>query len=197
MKFERDTPAISRAPPAWYGPAGIILLMALALVLLWMGREPICKCGVIKFWHGVVNSSENSQHIADWYTPSHVIHGFLFYAILKLLFPKAPFGIRLLAAIGIEAAWEIVENTEYTIQRYRDATIALDYFGDSVLNSVSDTLAMIVGFWLASRWPVRLTVAAAVLSELLTGYLIRDNLTLNVIMLLHPIEAIKNWQTGA
>ncbi len=196
-KFERDHPAITRAPPAWYGPAALLILIGLALVLLWMGRAPICKCGFIKFWHGVVNSSENSQHIADWYSFSHVIHGYLFYAVLHFLFPKAPWGVRLLAAMGIESAWEIIENTEFTIERYRAATISLDYFGDSVVNSVSDTMAMVAGFVLAGRLPVRVTVISALVSEAVMAGLIRDNLTLNIIMLLYPIDAVKLWQIGA
>jgi hypothetical protein len=176
---------------------GLALIAGLAAVLWALGRTPICTCGEIRLWHGVVKSPENSQHIADWYTPSHVIHGFIFYAVLWWLMPKAPFATRLLLALGIESAWEIVENTNFTIERYRTGTIALDYYGDSILNSVMDTAAMAAGFWLASVLPVAVTVALALAAELFTGYMIRDNLTLNVIMLLFPLEAIKTWQSGA
>ncbi len=196
--FRRDHPAITRAPPAWYGPAALLLLIGLAMVLLWMGRTPICKCGFIKFWHGVVNSSENSQHIADWYTFSHVIHGLPFLRGAALTFSEGAHGVRgFWQRLGIESAWEIVENTEFTIERYRAATISLDYFGDSVINSVSDTLAMVAGFVLAGRLPVRVTVISALVSEAVMAGLIRDNLTLNIIMLLYPIDAIKLWQIGA
>ena len=161
-----------------------------------MGQVPICKCGYVKLWHGVVFSSENSQHISDWYTPSHVIHGLAFYGMLWLVGRQWPLGLRLLLAVAIEAGWEIFENTDLVINRYRDVTISLDYYGDSVLNSVCDILAMVGGFVLASRMPVWVTVALVVALELFVLYFIRDNLTLNIIMLIHPLDAIKVWQAG-
>lgn len=173
---------------------GIILLSA--AYLLWIGREPICKCGYIKLWHGQVVSSENSQHISDWYTPSHVIHGFLFYGLLWLVARRLSFGWRLSIATLVEAAWEIVENSDAVIERYRAVTISLDYYGDSVLNVVADIGAMIVGFWLASRLPVWVTVALIVLFEAVTIWLIRDGLALNVLMLLWPLDWVAEWQAA-
>ena len=192
--------------PGRLSPLAIAVLAALltagaAAILLWMGREPICKCGNIKFWQGTVMSSENSQHIADWYTFSHIIHGFLFYGLFWLIrrFTGLPlsFGVALLLAIVIESAWEITENTNAVINHYRSATISLDYYGDSVLNSVCDILAMVLGFLFARIAPVWVTVASALAMEFVVGWLIRDNLTLNVIMLLWPMDWIKAWQGGA
>jgi hypothetical protein len=174
----------------------ILLILATAVVLLLMGREPICKCGFIKLWHGETISAENSQHISDWYSPSHFIHGLLFYWGLAIVLGHLSLGARLSLAVIIEAVWEIFENTDFVINRYREATIALDYYGDSVLNSSADILFMVIGFLAAWRLPVWVSVVLVIALELIVGAIIRDNLTLNIIMLLYPLEAIKTWQMG-
>ncbi|HSA81792.1 MAG TPA: DUF2585 domain-containing protein [Geminicoccaceae bacterium] len=184
--------------PAWtYVLAVAGLLALLASVLLTMGRVPWCECGYVKLWHGVVKSAENSQHLTDWYSFSHVVHGLGLYGIFWLVGRRWPLGLRLTLATAVEVLWEIVENTDFVISRYREATIALDYYGDSVINAEGDVLAFILGFLLAARLPVRASISLAVGLEVVLGYVIRDNLTLNIVMLIHPIEAIKEWQLGA
>lgn len=182
-------------PGAW--PFVVLgIAPAAGAILLWMGRVPICECGYVKLWHGNAFDSGNSQHLLDWYTPSHIAHGFIFYALLHLAARRLGFWPRLTIATLVEVAWEIIENTEAVIQRYREATIALGYNGDSVINSMADVAAMWLGFWLAARLPVRLSVAIVVAMELFVGWMIRDNLTLNVLMLLWPLEAVRAWQAG-
>ncbi|MEZ5828607.1 MAG: DUF2585 domain-containing protein [Hyphomicrobiales bacterium] len=172
----------------------VAIIAAAAVALYAMGHPLICKCGYVKLWHFDVVSAENSQHIIDWYTPSHIIHGFLFYAALWLVAPRLSFGAKLIIAVLVEASWEVIENTDFVINHYREMTISLDYYGDSVINSVSDILFMILGFLLAAWLPVWLTILIAIALELFVGVMIRDNLTLNVLMFVWPMDSILEWQ---
>ena len=193
-----EAPTTSASPMSasvWYSIVPAIVVVQI-LVLLALGRTPICACGTIKLWHGVVHSSENSQHIFDWYSFTHVLHGLLFYLLTWFVMPRAPLAARFAAAVLIEGAWEIVENTNFIIERYRAETIALSYYGDSIVNSVSDTFAMMAGFLLARTLPARGAIALGVVIEVALLYFIRDSLLLNVVMLIYPFDAIKTWQTA-
>ena len=174
--------------------AALVIVMT-AVSLHAMGRPLICTCGTVKLWGGTAGG-DNSQHLADWYSLSHVIHGFLFYALGWLFLRRNPMGERLVAAVTIESLWEILENSRYIIDRYREATIALGYTGDSVINSLSDIGWMILGFLAARRLSLRTTIVLAIVLELVALWAVRDNLTLNVLMLVWPIDAIKHWQAG-
>ncbi len=173
----------------------ICILMVAGVILFSFGRPLICECGTVGLWGRV--GPEQSQMIADWYTPSHIVHGFLFYALLHLVARRWPVARRFLVALIVEAVWEIFENTPMIIDRYREATIALGYSGDSILNSVSDISVMAVGFWAARRFPLWVSIVVVMLLELFPLIVIRDNLTLNVLMLVAPSDAVRMWQAGA
>jgi hypothetical protein len=175
---------------------GLAIIAATAATLLAFGQPPICTCGVVRMWQADVMSAENSQQLSDWYSPSHFIHGLLFYALMWLLFRRQPVRLRVLGAMLLECGWEILENTPMVINRYREATIALGYSGDSVINSVFDVLFMLLGFVFAWRLPVWASVAIGLFLEILCAIVIRDNLTLNVLMLLYPLDSILAWQSG-
>ena len=175
--------------------AALLLLAAAILILFAMGRPPICTCGSVALW-GPVGPTQ-SQMLADWYSASHIVHGLLFYAIMALAAKRWPVERRFLVALVVETAWELLENTPMIIDRYREATMALGYTGDTILNSVSDILMMALGFLAARKLPVWLSVVLLLVLELVPLLVIRDNLTLNVWMLLAPNQAIVNWQAGA
>lgn len=179
----------------WIG-AAIAIVVAQVFALSYMGQPLISASGIVKLWHGVVLSAENSQQISDWYTFSHIIHGFLFYLGLWLLFPRTSVAFRFLLAVGIEVSWEVFENTDFIINRYREQALAQGYTGDSIINSVCDTLAMIGGFLLAYRLPAWMTTCALIALEVFTLVMIRDSLALNIIQLIYPVEMVANWQSG-
>ncbi len=173
-----------------------LILVAAGLIEWASGRPPLCPCGRVRLWTGTVHGPENSQQIADWYSLSHVLHGLLFYALLWAVARRWSVGARFVAVMAVEAAWELLENSPIIIDRYRAATMAWGYSGDSILNSLSDVLFMAVGFLVARRLPVWGSVALGVALELAALVAIRDNLMLNILMLVHPVAAIRVWQGG-
>ncbi len=197
VRYTEAFAAQTRKMPAWtFVLIAASLLAVQAGTELAFGRVPMCTCGTIKLWVGGSQNPEISQQIFDWYSLSHLIHGFGLYGLTWLALRRAPVAARLLLAMLVECGWEILENSSFIIDRYRSETISLNYYGDSILNSLSDTLTMTFGFGLAYRLPVWSIVLAAVFMEALAGYVIRDNLTLNIIMLIYPFDAIRSWQAG-
>jgi uncharacterized protein DUF2585 len=176
--------------------AALLIILAVAVVELAMGRNPICTCGQIALWVGERDSPRTSQMLADWYSLSHIVHGLLLFAALWLVARRWPVQWRFLIALVIEAAWELTENTPFVINRYRTATAALGYSGDSVINSVSDVVMMCLGFLAARKLPVWASIILLLVLEILPLFVIRDNLTLNVWMLLAPNDALRAWQAG-
>jgi hypothetical protein len=176
--------------------AALLIFVAAATALLAMGRNPLCTCGHVALWVGQRDSAETSQMLADWYSLSHIVHGLIFYAALWVVARNWPVERRFLAALFIEAAWEVIENTPMVIDHYRSATAALGYTGDSVINSMSDIAMMCVGFLLARKVPVWAALALLVALEVVPLFVIRDNLTLNILGFLAPNPAIQAWQAG-
>ncbi len=174
----------------------LVVIIIAGLIEWSSGRLPLGPDGTFAWWSADIWSASCSQRVADAYSFSHIIHGIVFFGFLWLVARRVPIGWRYLIAVLIETGWELLENSPIIINRYREATMALGYAGDSILNSVSDILMMSLGFLLAARLPVWVTVLLVVVMEVGCALWIRDNLTLNVIMLIHPIEAIKVWQMG-
>lgn len=188
------------SPAKGFAPWHVLLALAFVAIqagaLHAMGNPWICKCGHVALWYTNPSGPETSQHLADWYTYSHVIHGLGFYLLLWLIAPKSPVGLRLAVAVGLEVGWELLENTPMIIERYRQGGLAQGYVGDSIINSVSDTAAAVFGFLLAATLPVWLSIALVIGAEVFLAYWIRDNLLLNIIQLIHPNEALTRWQSG-
>jgi uncharacterized protein DUF2585 len=178
----------------WF--AILVVLLGTALVLRSQGRLWWCSCDYLLIWSGDPWSSDNSQHLLDPYSFTHVLHGFLLCGLLSLIAPRLSALWRLWLAVTIEAVWELIENSEFVIRRYREETAALGYHGDTIVNSLADILLCGVGFVLARRLGFRLTAALFVATEVTLAILIRDNLILNIVMLIHPIDAIKDWQAA-
>ncbi len=179
-----------------YGTLAVAVVAVQAVALHLLGRVAICTCGTVKLWEGDVAGPGTSQHLTDWYSFSHLLHGFILYFLLWLVARRRPVLARFALAVLLEAGWEILENSDFIIERYRAETISLNYYGDSVVNSVSDTLIAAIGFALAAWLRPAATVAIALALEVGLAIAIRDNLTLNVIMLIHKVTWIAAWQAA-
>lgn len=175
---------------------GVAILIVMEIILQWEGRLAICACGYVKLWHGAVISSQNSQHLFDWYSLTHVLHGLILYFLIWLADRKKQLSTitKLVIAIGFAAGWEVLENSSYVINRYRTETVSLDYYGDSIINAIGDVFSMSLGFIFALRTRIWMSIALFLVVETALAIVIRDNLAINIIMLIHPVEALKAWQ---
>jgi len=178
----------------WLLLGGVLVVSAIALRV--QGRLWICPCGYVAFWYGDINSAGNSQHLFDPYTFTHVLHGFLFIGFVQLLWPRWAESSKIVGSLLLEALWEVIENSTYIVERYRSETVSLGYMGDSIINSFGDLLACLVGVLIARRLGVARTIALSIVIEIVLLFTVRDNLTLNIIMLLFPSDAIRAWQLG-
>jgi len=191
------------AVPAGIGWAIAVTLLGIQIAVLHTYGQPlIAASGRVLLWVNDPFSPDMSQQMADWYSFSHIIHGFIFFWLLKLAAPGLSLTTRILIAMGTEVSWELAENSPAVIRHYREQALAAGYAGDSILNSISDTLMMCAGFFIASRLRARYVVALAISFEIFTACMTRDNLTLNVINLTAPadwglIRAIHDWQAAA
>jgi hypothetical protein len=172
----------------------VVVLAGTVYQLRSQGRLWWCSCDYLLLWSGDPWSSDNSQHLLDPYSFTHLLHGFVLCGLLALIVPRVSPVWRLWLAVSIEALWEVIENSEFVIRRYRQETAALGYHGDTIVNSLGDILVCGIGFVVAQRLGFRRTFALFVLTEVALAALIRDNFTLNIVMLIHPIDAIKEWQ---
>ena len=174
----------------------LLVLIAMATAMRLQGRLWICSCGYVLPWCGDIKSAGNSQHLFDPYTFTHIIHGFMFIALVELIWPRLEAIWKLVGALSLEAVWEAIENASFIIERYRSETVSLGYTGDTIVNSLGDIAACALGVLLARRLGVARTLLLAVIIEGILLITVRDNLVLNIIMLLYPIDAIRTWQSG-
>jgi len=173
--------------------SGIVMVTA-AIVLAFQGRVWWCQAGDMSPWAWNIWTAHNSQHLIDPYSFTHVLHGMIEFWLLGLIFRKMPLAWRLFLAVLIEGGWEVLENTNFIINRYREETISLDYFGDSIINSLSDIVCCAAGFVIAYKLRFWRSLALFIATELILIATIHDSLIINIIMLIHPVEAIKHWQ---
>ncbi|HTH50939.1 MAG TPA: DUF2585 family protein, partial [Pyrinomonadaceae bacterium] len=170
------------------------VLFAVALIESWQGRVWWCPAGDYSPWSWAVMSQHNSQHFIDPYTFTHMLHGMTEFFIIRLLFPRVPLAWSLFLALGVEGCWEAVENTDYVINRYREVTISLNYYGDSIVNSLSDIACCGLGFLLARKLRFWRSAALFVITEIVLMLTIHDSLIINVIQLIYPTETLRHWQ---